>query len=63
MSLAHNMGGHFAELAALSNFSFLHGASHPQEMVYQAAAHGYSAIGVADRNTLSGVVRVHAAAR
>jgi len=63
MSLAHHMGGHFAELAALSNFSFLHGASHPQEMVYQAAAHGYSAIGVADRNTLSGVVRVHAAAR
>ena len=53
----------FAELGAISNFSFLHGASHPQEMVQQAAALGYGAIGVADRNTLSGVVRTHIAAR
>ena len=53
----------FAELAAISNFSFLHGASHPQEMVETAAAFGYRAIGLADRNTLAGVVRGHAAAK
>ena len=53
----------FAELAAISNFSFLHGASHPQEMVQQAAQLGYRAIGLADTNTLAGVVRGHAAAR
>ncbi len=53
----------FAELAAQSNFSFLHGASHPQEMVETAAAFGYRAIGLADRNTLAGVVRGHIAAR
>jgi error-prone DNA polymerase len=56
------MGG-FAELAAASNFSFLRGASHPQEMVETAAAFGYRAIGLADRNTLAGVVRGHAAAK
>ncbi|MGC6535343.1 MAG: PHP domain-containing protein, partial [Parvibaculales bacterium] len=53
----------FAELAAISNFSFLHGAAHPQEMVETAAALGYRAIGLADRNTLAGVVRGHVAAR
>jgi error-prone DNA polymerase len=53
----------FAELAAISNFSFLHGAAHPQEMVETAAALGYRAIGLADRNTLAGIVRGHVAAR
>ena len=53
----------FAELAAISNFSFLHGAAHPQEMVETAAALGYRAIGLADRNTLAGVVRGHVAAK
>ena len=53
----------FAELAAISNFSFLRGASHPQEMVETAAAFGYRAVGLADRNTLAGVVRGHIAAR
>jgi len=47
----------FSELAAISNFSFLHGAAHPQEMVLEAATLGYRAIGLADRNTLAGVVR------
>jgi error-prone DNA polymerase len=47
----------FAEIAVTTNFSFLRGASHPREMVAQAAVHGYAAIGVADRNTLAGVVR------
>ncbi|MDP4022929.1 error-prone DNA polymerase [Methylobacterium sp. NEAU 140] len=53
----------YAELALTTNFSFLRGASHPQEYVAQAAAYGLAAIGVADRNTVAGVVRAHAAAR
>ena len=51
----------FFEMAAASNFSFLCGASHPQELVLQAHALGLSGIGIADRNTLAGVVRAHAA--
>ena len=47
----------FAEIAVTTNFSFLRAASHPREMVAQAAVYGYAAIGVADRNTLAGVVR------
>ena len=53
----------YAELVAASNFSFLSGASHAQEMVLQAAHLGLSAIGIADRNTLAGVVRAHVAAK
>jgi error-prone DNA polymerase len=53
----------FAELDVRTNFSFLEGASHPGEMVLQARVLGLSAIGVADRNTLAGVVRAHAEAR
>jgi error-prone DNA polymerase len=53
----------FAELIAATNYSFLHGASHPQEIVEQAAGLGLAAIGIADRNTLAGVVRAHVAAR
>ncbi len=53
----------FAELAAATNFSFLRGASHPDEMVLTAKALGLSAIGIADRNTLSGIVRAHKAAK
>jgi error-prone DNA polymerase len=51
----------FAEIAVTTNFSFLRGASHPKEFVAQAAALGYAAIGIADRNTLAGVVRAHSA--
>ncbi|MCV9906354.1 error-prone DNA polymerase [Brucella sp. HL-2] len=51
----------YYEMAAASNFSFLSGASHPQELVEQAYALGLSGIGIADRNTLAGVVRAHAA--
>ena len=50
----------YAELAVTTNFSFLRGASHPQEFVTQAQALGYIAIGIADRNTLAGVVRAYA---
>ncbi len=53
----------FAELAAMTNFSFLRGASHPEEMVKRAAELGLAGIGIADRNTLAGVVRAHTFAR
>src|SRR5450432_1880937 len=53
----------FAELVAATNFSFLRGASHAHEMVGRAAELGLAAIGIADRNTLCGVVRAHRAAK
>ena len=53
----------YAELQVTSNFSFLRGAAHPEELVAQAAAIGLSAIAITDRNTLAGVVRAHLAAR
>jgi error-prone DNA polymerase len=53
----------FAEIAATTNFSFLRGASHPSEMVESAAKLDYAAIGIADRNSLAGVVRAYAAWR
>jgi error-prone DNA polymerase len=53
----------YAELVVTTNFSFLRGASHAEELVRQAAKLGLSAIGVADRNTLAGVVRAHIAAK
>jgi len=49
--------GQYAELGAMTNFSFLEGASHPGEIAMQAKALGLAAIGVADRNTLAGMVR------
>lgn len=51
------------ELVTATNFSFLRGASHADELVLMASALGLSGIGVADRNTLAGVVRAHAAAK
>ena len=53
----------YAELAAATNFSFLHGASTAQDMVLQALRLGHTGIGIADRNTLAGVVRAWAALR
>ena len=53
----------YAELAVTTNFSFLHGASHAGELVNRARELGLAAIGVADRNTLAGVVRAHLAAK
>ncbi|WP_428151712.1 error-prone DNA polymerase [Brevundimonas sp.] len=49
--------GEYAELGAMTNFSFLEGASHPGEMMMQAKALGLAAVGIADRNTLAGIVR------
>ena len=51
----------YAEPIAATNFSFLTGASHPGEMVEQAIALGISGIGIADRNSVAGVVRAHSA--
>ena len=53
----------YAELLCQSAFSFLEGASHPQSLVEQARALGHQAIGIADRNTVAGVVRAHVAAK
>ena len=53
----------YAELQAVSNFSFLEGASHAHELVATAAALGIEALAVCDRNTLAGIVRAHAAAK
>ncbi|CAH0229378.1 error-prone DNA polymerase [Roseomonas sp. CECT 9278] len=53
----------FAELGALTNFSFLEGASHPHEMVETAKTLGHAAIGVADRNSFAGVVRAQVAGK
>src|SRR6202050_1274475 len=53
----------YAELAVTTNFSFLRGASHPEEMVATADALGLAAIGITDRNSFAGVVRAYAEAK
>jgi error-prone DNA polymerase len=53
----------YAELGITSNFSFLRGASHPEEYAVQAAALELAGIGIADRNSVAGVVRAHSIAR
>ncbi|MGE0480669.1 MAG: DNA polymerase III subunit alpha [Phycisphaerae bacterium] len=53
----------YAELRSLSNFSFLCGASHPEELVARAVELGYAALALTDRNSLAGVVRAHLAAK
>src|SRR5687768_14526065 len=53
----------YAELAVTSNFTFLTGASHPDEYTRRAAELGYRAVAITDTNTLAGVVRAHSAAK
>ena len=53
----------YAELHALSNFTFLRGASHPEELVETATALGYEALAITDECTMSGIVRAHTAAK
>jgi len=53
----------YAELQVTSNFSFLRGGSHPEEMAEQAAALGYAAFAVTDRNSLAGIVRAYIVAK
>lgn len=57
------MNMRFAELIAASNYSFLRGASHPADMVNRAWRLGMAGIGIADRNSVAGVVRAHIAWR
>jgi error-prone DNA polymerase len=54
---------HYAELRCLSNFSFLRGASKPEELVERAQALGYSALALTDECSLAGIVRAHVAAK
>jgi len=53
----------YAELQVTTNFSFLCGGSHPEELVMRAAELGHAAVAVTDRNSLAGVVRAHVAAK
>ncbi|QTC89328.1 error-prone DNA polymerase [Brevundimonas pondensis] len=53
--------GAYAELATASNFSFLRGASHPKDLVLTAIQRGHAGLGLADRNTVAGVVRAWSA--
>ncbi|MFN7316809.1 MAG: error-prone DNA polymerase [Phycisphaerae bacterium] len=53
----------YAELAVTSNFTFLSGASHPDELVTRAAELGYAAIAITDTHSLAGIVRAHVAAK
>ena len=53
----------YAELLAASNFSFLRGASHPEELAATASVLGLAGFSIADRNTLAGIVRGHLAAK
>src|SRR5882724_5783149 len=49
----------YAELAVTTNFSFLRGASHPKDFILQALSLGLTGIGIADRNSVAGVVRAY----
>jgi len=60
--MRHPVSG-YAELQVTTNLSFLRGASHPDEMVLTAAALGLKAIAITDRNSLTGMVRAHTAAK
>ncbi|QDT53927.1 Error-prone DNA polymerase [Caulifigura coniformis] len=53
----------YAELHCKTNFSFLEGASHPDELVNRATELDYAALAITDRNSVAGVVRAHAAAK
>src|SRR5450759_6035351 len=53
----------YAELHCLSNFSFLRGASHPEELVARAHQLGYGALALTDECSFAGVVRAHGAAK
>ena len=53
----------YAELHAISNYSFLRGASHPEELVATAASLGYQALAITDECSLAGIVKAHDAAK
>ncbi|MCB1643904.1 MAG: error-prone DNA polymerase [Pseudomonadales bacterium] len=58
-----SLNGSYAELHCVSNYTFLTGASHPEELVKQAYLLGYGAIAITDECSLAGVVKAHVAAR
>ncbi|MBV9813792.1 MAG: PHP domain-containing protein, partial [Acetobacteraceae bacterium] len=49
----------YSELQVTSNYSFLRGASHVEELFLQAKTFGYDALAITDRNTLAGIARAH----
>ena len=53
----------YVELEVTSNYGFLRAASHPEELAAAAAEAGYEAIGIAERNSLAGIVRMHVATK
>lgn len=53
----------YAELHCISNYSFLRGASHPEELIAQAALLGYAAIAITDECSMAGIVKAHVAAK
>ena len=53
----------YAELHCLTNFTFLRGASHPEELVERAHALGYCALAITDECSVAGIVRAHMAAK
>jgi error-prone DNA polymerase len=54
---------HYAELHCITNFTFLRGASHPQELIEQAGLLGYTALAITDECSVAGVVRAHMTAK
>ena len=63
MNARDDIGPRYAELHCTSTFSFLEGASQPEELVRRAHALGYEALAITDKDTLSGIVRAHAVAK
>ncbi|MFM8985282.1 MAG: error-prone DNA polymerase [Planctomycetia bacterium] len=63
MKMLDDDGPRYAELHCTSNFSFLQGGSHPEELVQRAKALGYESLAITDRGTLAGIVRAHGAAK
>jgi error-prone DNA polymerase len=63
VTTAEGAAPRYAELHCVSNFTFLRGASHPQELVERACRLGYSALAITDECSVAGAVRAHVAAR
>jgi error-prone DNA polymerase len=63
MDTTFNVLPAYAELFCLSNFSFLRGASHAEELAERAAQLGYSGLAITDECSLAGIVRAHVAAK
>src|ERR1700730_8085473 len=63
MDATFNVLPAYAELFCFSNFSFLHGASHAEELARRAAQLGYTGLAITDECSLAGIVRAHVAAK